>query len=53
MLSVVKKYTQLLGFNYEEGFFWAVDQIYLKELWIKKEVINNLPEITFDNYPKK
>ncbi len=51
--EIVKKYSKLLWFNYEEGLFWTVDQVYLKELWIKPEKINNLSEITFDNIPKK
>ena len=51
--KIVKKYSELLWFNYSEWIFWTVDQIYLKELWIKPDIINNLPEITFENIPKK
>ena len=51
--EVVKKYVKLLWFNYEDWLFWAVDEIYLKELWIEKDVLNSLTEITFENIPKK
>ena len=51
--KIVKKYSELLWFNYSEWIFWTVDQIYLKELWIKPDIINNLAEITFENIPKK
>ena len=51
--EIVRKYVELLWFNYECWLFWAVDEVYLKELGIDKEVINNLPEITFENFPFK
>ncbi len=51
--EIVKKYSQLLGFNYSDGIFWAVDEIYLAELWIPRDIINNLKIITFENPPKK
>ena len=51
--KIVKKYVDLLWFNYEKWLFWTVDEVYLKELWIEKNIINNLSEITFENIPKK
>lgn len=50
--DIVKKYSELLWFDYSTWLFWSVDQIYLKELWMEPDIINNLPEITFDNIPK-
>jgi succinate dehydrogenase flavin-adding protein (antitoxin of CptAB toxin-antitoxin module) len=50
--EIVQKYTKLLDFNYDDWLFWSVDEVYLKELWIEKEIINNLSEITFDNVPR-
>lgn len=51
--EIVQKYTELLGFNYIEGIFGAVDQIYLKELGIPCDILNEqTPIITFDNPPK-
>jgi len=46
--EVVRKYTKLLWFNYEDWLFWAVDEVALKEIWMKKEVLNNISVITFD-----
>ena len=51
--KIVKKYVELLWFNYNNWLFWAVDEIYLKELWVEKNILNNLSEITFENIPKK
>jgi len=51
--EIVRKYVELLWFNYNDWIFWAVDEVYLKELWIEKNIINNLTEITFENIPKK
>ncbi len=51
--EVVKKYSKILWFEYSEWLFGAVDQVYLKELWMNPDVINSLAEITFDNIPKK
>jgi hypothetical protein len=52
--EIVRKYTELLGFSYDEGIFWAVDQIYLRELGIPTKILNeHTPMITFDNPPKK
>jgi len=51
--AVVKKYSKLLWFDYNEAIFWAVDQVYKKIIWLDEALINNLPEITFENPPKK
>jgi len=51
--QLVKKYSKLLWFNYSEWLFWTVDQIYLKELNIEPDYINNLGEISFENPSKK
>ena len=51
--SIVKKYTELFWFDYDEWIFWSVDQVYLQETGILPDVINNLKEITFDNPPIK
>ena len=51
--EVVMSYSKLLGFKYSEGLFWSVDQIYLKELNIKPDYINNLEVISFEKPPKK
>ena len=52
--DIVRKYTELLGFDYAEWLFGAVDQIYEKELGIPCKILNeNTPLITFDNPPKK
>ncbi len=50
----IRKYTQLLGLEYSDGIFGAVDQIYFLELGIPHYVLNEaIPEITFENPPKK
>jgi len=51
--EIVKKYSDLLWFNYTEWLFWSVDQIYLKELNLEPDYINNLKDITFENPPIK
>lgn len=51
---IVRKYVSLLGFDYNDGIFGAVDQIYFRELGIPHRVLNEqTPIITFDNPPKK
>ena len=50
--EIVRKYSKLLWFDYKKWIFGSVDQIYLKELWIQPDIINNLEKITFDNPPK-
>jgi hypothetical protein len=49
----VKKYSELLGFDYSDGIFWTTDEICLIELWIPKDVVNNISEISFDKPLKK
>jgi hypothetical protein len=51
--EIVRKYSKLLWFNYNDWVFGSSFQIYEKELWIDFETINKLKEITFDNIPKK
>ena len=51
--ELVKKYCEKLWFDYSKWLFWTVDQVYLKELWISADIINNLSSITFENPPKK
>ena len=51
--DLVKKYSNLLQFNYEEWIFWAVDEIYFKELWIERNITNNTRVITFKNPLRK
>lgn len=51
--EMVKEYSKKLWFDYENAwFFWAVDELYLSQAWIPREVINNLEVITFENPPK-
>jgi len=51
--EVVKKYSNLLWFDYNNWIFWTSFQVYEKELWLDYEFINSLKEITFDNIPRK
>lgn len=51
--SIVKKYVELLWFDYKDWIFWTVDQVYQKEQWFNPDYINTLSEITFENSPKK
>ncbi|MFK7780024.1 MAG: CYTH domain-containing protein [Candidatus Gracilibacteria bacterium] len=51
--EVVRKYSKLLGFNYNEGIFGTSFQVYEKELGLDYDFINSLKKITFDNIPKK
>jgi len=51
--EIVKKYSQLLGFDYNDGIFGSSFQIYEKELGIDFDTMNNLPRITFDEVPTK
>lgn len=50
--EIVRSYTKKLWLNYKDWIFGWVDQIYFQEIWIPHEVVNNLPEISFDNPPK-
>ena len=51
--KIVKEYSEKLWFHYDKAIFWTVDQVYKKILWFEEWYINNLPEITFVNPPKK
>lgn len=51
--EVVRKYSKILWFNFDEWVFGSSFQIYEKELGIDFETINSLKEITFYNIPKK
>lgn len=50
--AVVREYSAKLGFEYADALFGAVDQVYFQEIGIGAEIINMLPEITFENPPK-
>lgn len=50
--ETVKDYVDKLGFDYENGLFGAVDEVYLQERDMPKDYINNLDVITFDNPPE-
>lgn len=47
--EIVKKYTKLLWFDYNNWIFGTSFKIYEQELWIKFDDINNLKRITFEN----
>lgn len=51
--EIVRKYSSILGFNFDDWVFWSSFQIYEKELGIDFDTMNSLEEITFDNIPKK
>jgi len=51
--EIVRKYSKILWFNYDEWVFGSSFQIYEKELWIDFDTMNKLKEITFNNIPKK
>lgn len=51
--ELVKKYSELLWFDYGEGLFGTVFQVYEEECGFNYEFINSLKEITFENPPKK
>lgn len=51
--DIVKKYSNLLWFDYNNWIFGSCFAIYEKELWIDFDTMNNLSEITFRNPPKK
>lgn len=50
--EIVKKYSKILWFNWEEAIFWATDQIWKKVYGISEDFINTYPEISFENPPK-
>jgi len=49
--ELVRKYSKSLWFDYSEWIFWAVDEVYFHEKWFERDFINNLEEITFENFP--
>jgi hypothetical protein len=51
--ELVKKYSNLLWFDYSKWIFWTVFQIYEKELGLAYDYINSLEEISFDKLPRK
>jgi adenylate cyclase class 2 len=51
--EMVRKYTKLLWFDYNDGVFGSVFEIYEKELWLDYDYINWLERITFDEPPVK
>ncbi len=50
--ELVRKYVKKFWFKYKQWLFGCVDQVYLKEIWLEPDVLNNLAEITFDKIPK-
>ncbi len=50
--AIVRKYTKMFWFDYNNWIFGCVDEVYLKELWLSPLIINNLKNITFQNPPK-
>jgi len=48
--ELVKKYSNALWFNYEEGVFGTAFDIYEKELGLDYEYMNSLKEITFEKF---
>ena len=50
--KLVKKYSDLLWFDYNTTIFWTVWEIYYECLGITPEQVNKMSEITFKNPPK-
>jgi len=48
--ELVKKYSNILWFNYKNWLFWTVFEVYEKELGLSYDYINSLKEITFDTW---
>ncbi len=48
--ELVKKYSNILWFDYKDWLFWTVCEVYKKELGLNCEYINSLKEITFDTW---
>jgi len=46
--EIVKKYSQLLWFDYNNWVFGTVDEIAFRELGIPKNIFNSFPIITFE-----
>lgn len=51
--GIVRKYVDLLRFDYNDGVFGTAFDVYKKELGLDFEYLNFLKEITFENIPKK
>ncbi len=51
--ELVRKYTELLWFDYSKWIFGSVSEIYKIELGIDFEAFRDIKEITFDKIPKK
>jgi len=52
--NIVKEVSRELEFDYTQAFFGAVGGVYLRELQIPEDIINNhTAEITFSNPPQK
>ncbi len=52
--GIVKKYSEILWFDYKNGFFWSIDEVYEIELGIPKDILNHhTPQILFADPPKK
>ncbi len=51
--EIVRKYSNLLWFDYNKWIFWTCFQVYEKELGLDYNFINSLKEITFQNIPVK
>lgn len=49
--EVVRRVSEILGFDYSQAIFGAADVVYEMELGIPKKVINRMPVITFENPP--
>lgn len=50
--EIVKKYSEVLWFSWDDAIFWATDQIWKKVYGVSEDFINTYPEITFENPPK-
>lgn len=51
--EMVRDVSKELNFDFEQAVFGSIDLVYEKELGISSATIIKLPEITFDNPPKK
>jgi len=51
--SEVRAASHELGFDFSQAVFGSIDYVYEKELGIAAKTINQLPEITFENPPRK
>lgn len=51
--KIVREISNELGFDFGKAVFGSIDIVYEKELGIPAETIIRLPDITFENPPKK